>query len=45
MLVTLMKAKLHRATVTQAEVNRLHTDHLGQADIIIVVDEDVPGTY
>ena len=33
------------ATVTQAEVNRLHTDHLGQADIIIVVDEDVPGTY
>lgn len=33
------------ATVTQAEVNRLRTDHLGQADIIIVVDEDVPGTY
>lgn len=33
------------ATVTQAEVGRLERAHLGQADIIIVVDEDVPGTY
>jgi len=33
------------ATVTQADVKKLDVDHLGQADIIIVVDEDVPGTY
>lgn len=33
------------ATVTQAEAARLDAEHLGQADIIIVVDEDVPGTY
>lgn len=33
------------ATVTQAEVKRLDAEYLGRADIIIVVDEDVPGTY
>lgn len=33
------------ATVTQAEVVRLNAEYRGQADIIIVVDEDVPGTY
>lgn len=33
------------ATVTQAEVTKLDAEYLGQADIIIVVDEDVPGTY
>lgn len=33
------------ATVTQAEVKKLDAEYLGRADIIIVVDEDVPGTY
>lgn len=33
------------ATVKQAEVKRVDAEHLGRADIIIVVDEDVPGTY
>ena len=32
------------ATVTQAEVKILDAEYLGRADIIIVVDEDVPGT-
>ncbi|HMN04508.1 MAG TPA: ChaN family lipoprotein [Flavobacteriales bacterium] len=33
------------ATVTQAQLRRLDAEHLGRADIIIVVDEDIPGTY
>lgn len=33
------------ATVKQPHVARLNPEYLGQADIIIVVDEDVPGTY
>lgn len=33
------------ATVTQAQVTKLDPAFRGQADIIIVVDEDVPGTY
>lgn len=33
------------ATVTQAGVKKLDAEYLGRADIIIVVDEDVPGTY
>jgi uncharacterized iron-regulated protein len=33
------------ATVTQAEVKNLDAEFLGQADIIIVVDADVTGTY
>ncbi len=33
------------ATVTQAEVKKLDAEYLGRADIIIVVDADVPGTY
>lgn len=33
------------ATVTQAEAGKLDAEFLGQADIIIVVDADVPGTY
>lgn len=33
------------ATVTQSQVRRLDAEHLGRADIIIVVDEDIPGTY
>lgn len=33
------------ATVTQSQLRRLDAEHQGRADIIIVVDEDVPGTY
>lgn len=33
------------AMVQQADVRKLAAEHLGQADIIIVVDADVPGTY
>lgn len=46
----LERARIHLkritiTTVTQPEVTRLDPEHLGRADIIIVVDEDVPGTY
>lgn len=33
------------AMVAQPDVRSLAAAHLGQADIIIVVDEDLPGTY
>lgn len=33
------------ATITAAQLNKLPTEHLGQADIILCVDEDVPGSY
>lgn len=33
------------ATVTQAQLKRLDEEHLGKADIILVVHEDLPGTY
>jgi len=33
------------ATVTQGSVNELGSEHLGQADIIICVDEAIPGTH
>lgn len=37
--------RLTIATVTQPEVDKLQAEYRGQADIIIVVDADVPGTY
>ena len=33
------------ATVTQQRVDKLGKEHLGKADIILVVDESVPGSY
>lgn len=33
------------ATVTQAQLKRLDEEHLGKADIILVVHADLPGTY
>ena len=33
------------ATVAQSGLNQLQAESLGQADIILVVDEDVPGSY
>lgn len=33
------------ATVTQSQLKTLDADNLGRADVIIVVHEDVPGTY
>jgi uncharacterized iron-regulated protein len=33
------------ATVTQADARRLVAEHQGKADLILVVDEAVPGTY
>jgi uncharacterized iron-regulated protein len=33
------------ATVTQADAWRLEAEHKGKADLILVVDEAVPGTY
>lgn len=33
------------ATVTQAQLERLDVEHLGKADIILVVHADLPGTY
>jgi uncharacterized iron-regulated protein len=33
------------ATVTQADARRLEAEHKGKADLILVVDEAVPGTY
>ncbi len=33
------------STVTQADAGRLESGHKGQADFILVVDEDIPGTY
>lgn len=38
-------ARITIATVTQAETRKLDAEYLGRADIILVVDEDVPGTY
>lgn len=32
-------------TVTQAQLERLDEEHLGKADIILVVHTDLPGTY
>lgn len=33
------------ATVTQAQLERLDVEHMGKADIILVVHADLPGTY
>ncbi len=33
------------ATVTQSQLNKLDAEHLSKADIILCVDEDVPGSY
>jgi uncharacterized iron-regulated protein len=33
------------STVTQAGLKKLEQEHLGSADVILVVDEDVPGSY
>ena len=33
------------ATVTQSQLNKLDAEHLAKADIILCVDEDVPGSY
>jgi uncharacterized iron-regulated protein len=33
------------ATVTQAQLKHLDTEHLGKADIILVVHEELPGSY
>ena len=32
-------------TVTQSQLNKLDAAFIGQADIILCVDEDVPGSY
>lgn len=37
--------RLTIATVTQEDLRRLNSEHRGQADLIIVVDPDIPGTY
>lgn len=33
------------ATITAAQLRKLPAEHLGQADIVLVVDADVPGSY
>jgi len=33
------------STVIQADINKLEAEHIGKADFIIVVDEDVTSTY
>lgn len=33
------------ATITSNQLKKLPAEHLGQADIILCVDEDVPGSY
>lgn len=37
--------RLTISTVTQPQLHRLDGENLGRADIILVVDEDIPGTY
>jgi len=33
------------AIVTQSEIEKLNAEHMGVADFIICVDDDIPGTY
>ena len=33
------------STVTQADITKLNAEHIGKADFILVIDEDVTTTY